>query len=248
MIIFPAIDLKGGNVVRLAEGDMDRATIYGDNPGEQAARFAEAGASWLHVVDLDGAFAGEAVNAHAVEAILKRFPGKVQLGGGIRTREGAERWLELGVARVVIGTAALNQPDLVKAAAKYHPDQIVLAVDVYQGRVMTHGWRETSAFTPEDFIDYFKDDPLAAIMVTDIDSDLSDAEASLALVTDLAAHSRHPVIASGLVRTLDDLARLKYVRNVSGAVVGRALFNKSVDLGEALKLAARPIEEVAEFL
>ena len=118
MIVFPAIDLKGGEVVRLAEGDMDRATIYGDNPGEQAARFAEAGASWLHVVDLDGAFAGEAVNAHAVESILQRFPGKVQLGGGIRTREGAERWLELGVARVVIGTAALKDPNVDEAVTQ----------------------------------------------------------------------------------------------------------------------------------
>ncbi|AKO96030.1 MAG: 1-(5-phosphoribosyl)-5-[(5-phosphoribosylamino)methylideneamino] imidazole-4-carboxamide isomerase [Marinovum algicola] len=247
MQLIPTIELQNGHPVSLYRGRLEEPQIWHVDPCDCVRRFAHAGAEWIHVTDFD-AVAGGAPQDALLQALIRAAEAPLQVGGGVRSRERIEHLLDMGVGRVVIGTAALNQPDLVKAAAKYHPDQIVLAVDVYQGRVMTHGWRETSAFTPEDFIDYFKDDPLAAIMVTDIDSDLSDAEASLALVTDLAAHSRHPVIASGLVRTLDDLARLKYVRNVSGAVVGRALFNKSVDLGEALKLAARPIEEVAEFL
>ena len=132
LIVFPAIDLKAGQVVRLAEGDMDRATIYGDDPAAQAEIFANAGAEWLHVVDLDGAFAGESVNGAAVAAILERFGGKVQLGGGIRNRESIERWLDLGVERVVIGTAALENPDLVRAAARDNPGRIVVAVDAQE--------------------------------------------------------------------------------------------------------------------
>ncbi len=162
IIVFPAIDLKGGQVVRLAEGDMDRATVYGDDPADQARKFAEAGAEWLHVVDLDGAFAGRAVNAEAVEAILKAFPGKVELGGGIRDRAGIDRWLGLGVERVIIGTAALQNPDLVREAAKDLPGRIVVGVDARDGFVATHGWAEVSTVSITDLADRFADAGVAS--------------------------------------------------------------------------------------
>ena len=144
MIVFPAIDLKGGQVVRLAEGDMDRATVYGDDPAAQAAIFAEAGAMHLHVVDLDGSFAGRAENREAVEGILQSFPGHVQLGGGIRTREAVEGWFDLGVSRIVMGTAALKDPQFVKDMATAFPGGIVVAVDARDGMVATEGWAELS--------------------------------------------------------------------------------------------------------
>jgi len=232
LIIFPAIDLKAGNVVRLAEGDMDRATIYGDDPGEQAARFAMAGASWLHVVDLDGAFAGEPVNAHAVEAILRRFPGKVQLGGGIRTREGAERWLELGVARVVIGTAALKDPQLVKALAKDHPGD---------GMVATEGWASVSDLAVEELARRFEDAGVAALLFTDIGRDGllkgCNVEATLAL----AKAQSLPVIASGGVAGIQDIRALAphAADGIEGVITGRALYDGRLDLAEALAAAAR---------
>ena len=241
MIIFPAIDLKGGNVVRLAEGDMDRATIYGDNPGEQAARFAEAGASWLHVVDLDGAFAGEAVNAHAVEAILKRFPGKVQLGGGIRTREGAERWLDLGVARVVIGTAALKDPELVKALAKNHPGRVVVAVDARDGMVATEGWASVSDLPVEDLARRFEDAGVAALLFTDIGRDGLLKGVNIDATVDLARRVDIPVIASGGVKGIDDIHVLSLYagEGIEGVITGRALYDGRLDLAAALAMAAR---------
>lgn len=247
MQLYPTIELLNGQPVSLYRGRLEEPQIWHRDPCDCVRGFAHAGAEWIHVTDFD-AIAGKVPQDGLLQDLIRAAEAPLQIGGGVRSRERIEHLLDMGAGRVVIGTAALNQPDLVKSAAKYHPDQIVLAVDVYRGRVMTHGWRETSAYAPGDFIAHFAEDPLAAIMVTDIDSDLSECEASLALVTDLAAQSRHPVIASGLVRSLDDLARLKYVRNVSGAVVGRALFNRNVDLGEALALARAPVEEVAGFI
>lgn len=247
MQLYPTIELQAGRVVSLYRGRLDEPQIWHRDPLDCARGFAHAGAEWIHVTDFD-AVAGQPPQDDLLQDLIRAAEVPIQFGGGVRSRERIEHLIDMGVGRVVIGTAAVSNPALVKAAAKYHPDQIVLAVDVYQGRVMSHGWRETSAFAPGDFLAQFSDDPLAAVIVTDIDADISDAEASLALVTELAGASRHPVIASGLVRTLDDLARLKYVRNVAGAVVGRALFNKSVDLGEALALAAGPTEAVAAFM
>ena len=169
--IFPAIDLKDGQVVRLAEGDMDRATVYGDDPAAQARAFADAGADHLHVVDLDGAFAGRAVNAAAVEAIVRGFPGKVQLGGGIRDRAGIDRWLALGVDRVVIGTAALENPQLVRDAAKALPGRIVVAVDARSGMVATRGWAEMSDVPVVDLANRFADAGVAALLFTDVGRD-----------------------------------------------------------------------------
>jgi len=167
MIVFPAIDLKSGEVVRLAEGDMDRATVYGDNPAEQAGLFAAAGAEHIHVVDLDGAFAGSPRNAEAVEAIIASFPGYVQLGGGIRNRETVERWFELGVARLVIGTAALKDPDFVKDMAKEYEGGIVVAVDARDGMVATEGWADVSDVSVRDLARRFEDAGVASILFTD---------------------------------------------------------------------------------
>ncbi|MFN7400138.1 MAG: HisA/HisF-related TIM barrel protein, partial [Sandaracinobacter sp.] len=169
--IYPAIDLKGGEVVRLAEGDMARATVYASDPAAQAAAFAEAGAKWLHVVDLDGAFAGEARNAHAVEAILKATPAQVQVGGGIRTLAAIDRWLGLGVARVIIGTAALTDPALVRSAAKDHPGKVVVAVDARDGMVATRGWADVSDVPVADLGRRFEDAGVAALLFTDVGRD-----------------------------------------------------------------------------
>ena len=164
MIVFPAIDLKGGQVVRLAEGDMDRATVYGDNPAAQAMLFAEAGSKFLHVVDLDGSFAGQAENRAAVEGILEAFPGHVQLGGGIRTREAVEGWFDLGVARVVMGTAALKDPQFVKDMAAEFPGGIVVAVDARDGMVATEGWAELSDVPVVDLARRFEDAGVASLL------------------------------------------------------------------------------------
>ena len=205
LIVFPAIDLKGGQVVRLAEGDMDRATVYGDDPAAQATLFADAGAEHVHVVDLDGAFAGRSVNGDAVRAIVERFPGHVQLGGGIRTRDAVERWFALGVARVVIGTAALEDPDLVRAAARDFPGGIVVAVDARGGMVATRGWADVSDVPVEEVARRFEDAGVAALLFTDVGRDGMLRGANVEATVDLARRVRIPVIASGGVKGLADI-------------------------------------------
>ena len=239
IIVFPAIDLKGGQVVRLAEGDMDRATVYGDDPADQARKFAEAGAEWLHVVDLDGAFAGRAVNAEAVEAIIRAFPGKVELGGGIRDRAGIDRWLSLGVERVIIGTAALQNPDLVKAAAKALPGRIVVGVDARDGYVATHGWAEVSTVPITDLADRFADAGVASLLFTDVGRDGLLKGCNVEATVALARHAAIPVIASGGVASIDDIHALvpHAADGIEGVITGRALYDGRLDLAEALRVA-----------
>ena len=239
LIVFPAIDLKGGNVVRLAEGDMDRATIYGSDPAAQARAFAEAGSDWLHCVDLDGAFAGRAVNASAVEAIVAAFPGKVQLGGGIRDRAAIDRWLGLGVKRVVIGTAALENPDLVKDAAKALPDRIVVGVDARDGFVATHGWADVSTISIYDLADRFADAGVAALLFTDVGRDGLLKGCNIDATLALARHASIPVIASGGVKDITDIHALAphVVDGIEGVITGRALYDGRLDLAEALRVA-----------
>lgn len=240
LIIFPAIDLKGGQVVRLAQGDMDRATVYGDDPAAQAQRFAAAGADHLHVVDLDGSFAGHAVNAGAVESVVRAFPGRVQLGGGIRNRSSVDHWLALGIARIVIGTAALKDPEFVKGAARAYPGQIVVAVDARDGFVATDGWAETSDMPVVDLARRFEDAGVAALLFTDVGRDgllkgcNVDATIALARATDI------PVIASGGVADIGDIHALTpHVGDgIEGVITGRALYDGRLDLAEALKVAA----------
>lgn len=239
LIIFPAIDLKGGQVVRLAEGDMDRATIYGDDPAAQAEAFAQAGAEWLHVVDLDGAFAGESVNGAAVASILERFGGKVQLGGGIRNRESIERWLDLGVQRVVIGTAALENAELVREAARDNPGRIVVAVDARDGLVATRGWADVSDVAVADLARRFEDVGVAALLFTDVGRDGllkgCNVEATVALAREVAI----PVIASGGVAGITDIQELAghVLDGVEGVITGRALYDGRLDLADAIETA-----------
>ncbi|MGE0774304.1 MAG: 1-(5-phosphoribosyl)-5-[(5-phosphoribosylamino)methylideneamino]imidazole-4-carboxamide isomerase [Sphingomonadaceae bacterium] len=239
IIVFPAIDLKGGHVVRLAQGDMDRATVYGSDPAAQAAKFAEQGADHLHVVDLDGAFAGESVNTHAVEAVVKIFPGKVQLGGGIRDRAAIDRWLALGVERVVIGTAALQNPDLVREAARDLPGRIVVGVDAREGYVATHGWAEVSDMKVEELADRFADAGVAALLFTDVGRDGLLKGCNVDATVSLARKTSIPVIASGGVKDIGDILDLarSASEGIEGVITGRALYDGTLDLAAALEIA-----------
>lgn len=241
MIVFPAIDLKGGQVVRLAEGDMARATVYGDDPAAQALLFAEAGGEHLHVVDLDGSFAGKAENREAVEAIVAAFPGYVQLGGGIRTREAVEGWFDLGVARIVMGTAALKDPQFVKDMARAFEGGIVVAVDAKDGMVATEGWAEVSDVPVADLARRFEDAGVASVLFTDIGRDGLLKGCNIDATVDLARRVDIPVIASGGVKGLDDihLLALHAHEGIEGVITGRALYDGRLDLATAIAMAGR---------
>ena len=238
MIVFPAIDLKNGQCVRLAEGDMDRATIYNDDPGAQARAFADAGAKALHVVDLDGAFAGASRNGDGVRAALAAFPGRVQVGGGIRTRANAEAWMEAGVWRVVMGTAALEDPDLVRDTARAHPGRVVVAVDARDGMVATRGWADRSTLPVAELAARFADAGVAALLFTDVGRDGMLKGVNLSATLALAAVSPVPVIASGGVAGLADITALVGQPNIEGVITGRALYDGRLDLAAALMAAA----------
>jgi phosphoribosylformimino-5-aminoimidazole carboxamide ribotide isomerase len=240
LIVFPAIDLKGGQVVRLAEGDMDRATVYGDDPAAQAMLFAEAGAAHVHVVDLDGAFAGHAVNADAVAKIVETFPGHVQVGGGIRTMAAVEGWFDRGVARIVIGTAALKDPQLVRDAAKAFPGGIVVGVDARDGFVATEGWADISDVSVLDMARRFEDAGVAALLFTDVGRDGMLTGSNVEATVDLARAQTLPVIASGGVKGIGDIRMLSLFAKdgVEGVITGRALYDGRLDLATALTMAA----------
>lgn len=241
LIVFPAIDLKGGQVVRLAEGDMDRATIYADDPAGQAERFHHEGATHLHVVDLDGAFAGKAVNADAVEGIVKAFKGKVQLGGGIRNRASIDRWIGLGVNRVVIGTAALENPDLVREAAKDHPGRIVVAVDAKGGMVATRGWADVSSISAVELACRFRDAGVASILFTDVGRDGLLKGVNIDATVHLARECRMPVIASGGVADVSDILALarEASEGIEGVITGRAIYDGRLKLKDAIAIAGK---------
>ena len=241
MIVFPAIDLKGGQVVRLAEGDMGRATVYGDDPTAQALLFAAAGAEHLHVVDLDGSFAGKAENREAVEAIVEAFPGYVQLGGGIRNREAVEGWFDLGVARVVMGSAALKDPGFVKDMAREFAGGIVVAVDARDGMVATEGWADVSDVPVVDLARRFEDAGVASLLFTDIGRDGLLKGVNIEATVDLARRVDIPVIASGGVKGLDDIhiLALNARDGIEGVITGRALYEGRLDLAAAIAMASR---------
>jgi phosphoribosylformimino-5-aminoimidazole carboxamide ribotide isomerase len=241
MILYPAIDLKGGRCVRLLRGDMDQATVFNDDPADQAERFVRAGFAWLHVVDLDGAIEGRAVNGDAVSAILSAIDIPVQLGGGVRSFEQIEAWLERGVSRVILGTVAVQDPDLVRRAAAAFPEQVAVAVDMRDGRVAVHGWVETSDLSAIDMGRRFEDAGVAALIVTDIGRDGTLEGPNVAQVGAVADAVSIPVIASGGMAEVDDIRRLKARkgRPIAGAVLGRALYEGTIDPAEALKAARR---------
>jgi len=238
VILFPAIDLKGGKCVRLYKGDMAQATVFNDSPGDQAAQFVKAGARWIHVVDLDGAFAGKSVNADAVRAILKNANVPVQLGGGIRDDAAIASWLDAGVTRVILGTIALKDPDFVKRACKKFPGKIVVGIDARGGHVAVQGWAETSDMKAVDLARKFEDSGVAAIVYTDIDRDGAMQGPNVDATVAMAKAVSIPVIASGGVSSLDDLATLKrHAKDgIAGVISGRALYDGRIDLGAAIAL------------
>lgn len=234
MILYPAIDLKDGQCVRLLRGEMEAATVFGDDPAAQARAFAEAGCEWLHVVDLNGAFAGHPVNAGAVEAILAAVKIPVQLGGGIRDMATIEGWLDRGLARVILGTVAVENPALVREAARAFPGRVAVGIDARKGRVATRGWAEETEVMASDLARSFEDAGVAAIVYTDIDRDGAMAGPNVEATAELARAVSIPVIASGGVSSLADLIALRDTGAISGAIVGRALYDGAIDLAAAL--------------
>lgn len=241
MILFPAIDLKDGQAVRLLRGEMESATVFNDDPAAQARAFAEAGFQWLHLVDLNGAFEGRPVNAPAVEAILKAIDIPAQLGGGIRDMATIERWLELGLKRVILGTVAVKDPDLVRAACRAFPGQVVLGIDARGGRVAVEGWAEVSEIEALDLARRFEDAGAAAIVYTDIERDGALQGANVEATRALAEAIDTPVIASGGVASLDDLAAFLAIEEagIEGVISGRALYDGRLDPKTALALLAK---------
>jgi len=234
MILYPAIDLKDGQCVRLLHGEMDKATVFGDDPAAQAARFVAAGAEWLHLVDLNGAFAGQPVNAAAVEAILARVGVPCQLGGGIRDMATITMWLEKGLSRVILGTVAVEDPALVREAARAFPGRVAVGIDAREGRVATRGWAAETDVLVTDLARSFEDAGVAAIIYTDILRDGAMKGPNIDATVALARAVTIPVIASGGVSTLDDLLRLRDTGAIAGAISGRALYDGAIDLGAAL--------------
>jgi len=240
MILFPAIDLKGGQCVRLKLGDMAQATVFNDDPAAQAKSFEAQGFSWLHLVDLDGAFAGRPVNGEAIEAILEAVTIPVQLGGGIRDLKQIEAWLARGIARVILGTVALRNPDLVREACRKFPGRVAVGIDAKGGKVAVEGWAETSEMTAAELARRFADAGVAAIIFTDVDRDGVLKGINIEATLLLASATSVPVIASGGLASLADIRRLLEpdCQILEGAISGRALYDGRLDAAEALKLIA----------
>lgn len=246
MIIYPTLELLDGKCVTLTRGRLHEPVLWHLDPVETARSFVAAGATWMHVTDING-LRGDGDNNALVQEIIRAVGIPVQLGGGFRTAAQVASWIDRGAGRVVVGTMAARNPDLLHELAKRHPDQIVMALDIHEGAVVTDGWRERSSFAPDSFLTEFEADPLAGIIVTDVGGLIDQSDASLSVITALADATRHPVIARGTVHTTDDVARLKYVHNISGTLIGRALMSRDVDLAEAIALASAPSEPVASF-
>lgn len=236
--LYPAIDLKGGECVRLLHGRMDKSTVYNQDPASQARSFLSAGFSWVHIVDLDGAFAGAARNGDAVEAILRSGAVRAQLGGGIRDMAAVERWLAAGMTRVILGTAAVREPEFVAEACKSFPGQIVLGVDARDGKVKTDGWDGDTDATPADLVKRFSDQGLAAVIYTDISRDGALTGVNVEATAALAEETALPVIASGGVASVEDIRSLKKAHeNIEGVIMGRALYDGRIDPAEAFAAA-----------
>ncbi|MES2961332.1 MAG: 1-(5-phosphoribosyl)-5-[(5-phosphoribosylamino)methylideneamino]imidazole-4-carboxamide isomerase [Pseudomonadota bacterium] len=238
MIIFPAIDLKNGQCVRLFKGDMNQATIFNDNPAAQAKEFEDLGFKFLHIVDLDGAIAGKSANENSVKEILRNIKIPAQLGGGIRTIEAIEKWLDLGISRVILGTIAAKNPQLVIEACKKFPGKIVIGIDAKNGFVATEGWVETSEIPVLELAKKFEDCGAVAIIYTDISRDGTLTGADLEGTKNLAQNLKIPVIASGGVSNLEDVLKIKELEKfgVTGAIVGRAIYDKKISAADLINL------------
>lgn len=238
MRVYPAIDIKGGQCVRLFKGDLEQVTVYHDDPVAPARQFADAGFGWLHVVDLDGAASGASANRVVVERILAETPMNVQLGGGIRSLEAVENWLSAGVSRVILGTVALKNPELVLEAARRFPGQIVVGIDARGGMVATEGWLETSSTPAVELAKRFEDDGVAAIIYTDIARDGTLTGPNITETVALARAVQVPVIASGGVSGLADLVALDATGVIAGVIVGKAIYDGRIELDKARALDA----------
>ena len=241
MIFFPAIDLKDGQCVRLVRGDMEQATVFSDDPAGQARAFAAAGCEWLHMVDLNGAFAGQPMNGDAVDSILAAVDMNIQLGGGIRDLETVDYWLEKGVRRVILGTVALRDPQLVKEACRLHPGRVAVGIDAWEGLVAVEGWAEVSEMRALDLALKFEDAGVSAIIYTDIGRDGAMEGPNTAATVSLAKAISTPVIASGGVSSMDDLKALKQdAALIEGVISGRAVYDGRIDPSAAVKLLGGP--------
>ncbi|HSV02238.1 MAG TPA: 1-(5-phosphoribosyl)-5-[(5-phosphoribosylamino)methylideneamino]imidazole-4-carboxamide isomerase [Phenylobacterium sp.] len=240
MILYPAIDLKDGQCVRVVRGDLGQATVFNADPADQARTWAAQGFHWLHVVDLNGAVEGRAVNASAVEAILHAVSVPVQLGGGVRAMGDIERWIEAGVSRVILGTVAVREPEVVRAAARRFPEQIAVSVDVRAGKVAVQGWTEDSNLDAIAVARRFEDAGVSALIITDIDRDGTTLGFDVEAFGEIADRVTIPVIAAGGLASVDDIVRLKARAGVpiAGAVLGRALYNGAIAPADALQVAA----------
>ncbi len=240
MILYPAIDLKGGECVRLKHGLMEQATVYNPDPAAQARTFAAAGFQWIHVVDLDGAFAGAPKNAEAVSAVIAAVDLPVQLGGGIRDLKSVEAWLSRGLKRVILGTAAVKNPALVREAAAKFPGQVAVGIDARDGFVAVEGWAEVSSLPARELALRFRDAGVAAVIFTDVGRDGVLAGVNVEATADLAKGLGIPVIASGGLASIDDVHRLKAreADGIAGVIIGRALYDGRVDPAQALRAAA----------
>ena len=248
MILYPAIDLKDGFCVRLKLGDMNEATVYSADPAAQAHHFQAEGFKWLHVVDLNGAFEGVSVNGSAVEAILRATTNPVQLGGGIRTLAHIENWLEKGLARVILGTVAVRNPDLVREACKHFPGKIAVGIDARGGKVAVEGWAEESELAALDLAKRFEGAGVAAIIYTDIDRDGILTGINWNSTLELARSISIPVIASGGLASMDDIKHLcsPQAAILNGAITGRALYDGHIDASQALALIAKANDKAGE--
>lgn len=240
MILYPAIDLKDGQCVRVLRGDLNAATVFNASPADQARTWAKDGFHWIHVVDLNGAVQGKAVNEAAVEAILEAVSIPVQLGGGIRSLKDIERWIEAGVSRIILGTVAVTEPELVREAARLWPEQIAVSVDVRGGKVATQGWTESSDLDAVTVAKRFEDGGVGALIITDIDRDGTVMGFNVDAFGAIADAVAIPVIAAGGLASIDDIIRLKarFGAPIAGAVLGRALYNGAITAKDALRVAA----------
>jgi phosphoribosylformimino-5-aminoimidazole carboxamide ribotide isomerase len=240
VILYPAIDLKDGQCVRVLHGDLSTATVFNNSPADQARAWADGGFHWIHVVDLNGAVSGKAVNEAAVEQILSAVSVPVQLGGGIRTMADIERWIEAGVSRVILGTVAVTEPEIVRQAARQWPEQIAVSVDVRAGKVATQGWTESSDLDAVTVAKRFEDVGVAALIITDIDRDGTVMGFNVDAFGAIADAVAIPVIAAGGLASVEDIIKLKARKGtpIHGAVLGRALYNGAITPAEALKVAA----------
>lgn len=237
MILYPAIDLKDGQCVRLLKGEMEEATVFNDNPAAQAVSFVQVGCQWLHLVDLNGAFAGKPVNGAAVDAILKAVSVPTQLGGGIRDMSTLEMWLDKGLSRAILGTIAVRNPEFVKQAARAFPGQVAVGIDARKGMVAVEGWAETTDLSALDLARKFEDAGVSAIIYTDIDRDGLMAGPNVTGTAALANAVSIPIIASGGVSSMDDLTALKNCgARLNGVISGRAIYDKAIDLNQAIAL------------